>query len=725
MIPEVYTQLVEDAHKALQRHHLHDALYLINIILRDLQYSKALDDCQQLSDNYARMLQFIASGGQDENSESLHIQMLAEAQHLLFSAQRQHRLKSEDCPYTQAFRQLQERDENLASLSTAFLEADVCTTEREALLDDLFNAIWTSANLGEHDIAILQELFSQTTNTELCTLLSAIGLSLQEYPDEAKLLWLMEFTCHQTLEVRLRALCGIIFAALVHAQDMLLYQETTTRLIQAFSENHEIQQLIAQLNYDYLICLQTETAREKFENDILPNFMKVAKNGRVELGFTEEGELDFDTPTDDIGEKQKAKNSLLKLFDMHRDGVDLNARTMLGTRRLPFFDRLPHWFLPFDKRRTEILNITDKRQDSDMMKYLTSFMGQSECAPDRYSTLFIMDKYIGKDTLSNLSQAILKDEDGNERPKIDISELDRQLSQDIPTVSRMYMRQLYRIFMMSPISKEWSQLFQLSSNWLLNPILSPAIADNRQALLHLANYLSKYGNYQEAEAYFNRLVQLEGCDAETLRKAGYCKQKQGQFAAALTHYIQADVLEPENRWTLSQMQFCYAHLERNEQRLDCLLQLEKLVPDDDKVITETGLCLMELHRWQDASQRFFRLELEGKRIVPSQRAIAWCALNQGKWEQAMKYYRKLIDTPSARWQDYLHAGHTAWLSDHISEAVTLYRSYIKHYLTDDPKITDALTPFNDDTPLLLSLGKKQHEINLMHDILAPLSPEGE
>ena len=720
MTPEVYTQLVEDAYKALHRHHLHDALYLIDIILKDLQLSQALDDCQQLQDNYARMLQFISSGGKDSNSLSLMEQMMQKALLLLTQAQHAYRILYTDDLYAKICKQQAEANQSLTLLIPAFLETDVCTKQREGLLDDIFHAIWTRPHLLPNEVQLLEQLLSETTVTELGTLISAIGLSLQEYPDEEKLRLLISHLSHKSLDVKVRALTGIIFTALIHEDSLHLFGNTVAGLQTLLAEDARLQELMQLLNLAYLICLQTESAQEKMQNDILPGFMKVAKDGRVELGFSEDGEINVNIPTGkqiDTDEKKKMRHSMKEFFDMQNDGIDLNANNMLTTRSLPFFQQLPHWFLPFDKLRTEITDIVDKHDGKNhLASYLVGMMGQSECPPDRYSTLFIMSKYMGKGTLDKMVDLHLKDENGEEHLP-DIKGIERYLASDKPTVCRMYKRQLYRIFLMSPISKEWNHLFKLSSNWLQNSILYPALANNREALNQLATFLAKYNNYAHAEAYLNRLVELEGCDAKTLRSAAHCKQQQGHFGPALTLYTQADILEPNHSWTLAQMQLCYAHLDRHEQRLDCLLQLEALEPNNTKVITETGLCLMQLQRWQDASQRFYRLELEGRQVIPSQRAIAWCSLQQGKTEQALRYYTKLIKSSAARWQDYLNAGHSAWLMGDTQQAVTLYKGYIQRYLTDDPRITDSLTPFNNDNQLLLTLGKTQHEIDLMHDIL--------
>lgn len=746
MIPDVFNQLAADAHKALHQHHLNDALYIIDLLLKDVHHQEALYDCQQLGDNYAHMLQFIASGGQDEDCETMRGQMIEAALRLTIIAEREYRLQNGNGHYCEMWRKLCDLGENLESLTFELLHAPLCSTSREALLDLLFYAIWTSAPLSDRTARNLHESFLQMTETEQCTITSALTLALQEYTDRNKLLLLIQLldapserpsdnlsdspSDSPSDSVRVRALMGLTLCAQTHAEDTRLCTEATRLMAEKYGQRQDIQKIASYLNFSFLICLQTQSAHEKMQNDILPNFMKIAKNGRVELGFDEDGEIKLDLPSEDSREKRQIMGTMKDFVNMQQDGIDMNANNMRTLRNLPFFKELPHWFLPFDKNRTEIaayLGAKDDEETASLFGEMIRFTGGSDCDTDRYSTTLMVMKHMGneiKESLRSLSQIVKQKGEEALRQRA-IAEGWGATGSDIKILCRKYMQQLYRVFTMWPQSKEWVNPFANSANWLDNCMIRPAIYNNRDTLHLLSDFLIKYENYREAEAYLNRLVQLEGSDASTLRSAAYCKQQQGKFGTALTLYNEADILEPEHSWTLSQMQLCYAHLDRQEQRLDCLLQLEKIEPENVKVISETGLCLMQLQRWHEASQRFFRLELEDRNIVASQRAIAWCSLQQRKLEQALRYYRKLMDSPSARWQDYLNAAHTTWLMGDTPGAISLYRGYIQRYLTDDPKITDALTPFNESANLLLSLGKTQHEIDLMHDILAPLTPEGE
>lgn len=725
MTDEVFEQLTAEAHKALQANHLHDALYLINMLLKDLQIPEVITKGEQLEDGYQHMLRFIAQAGLDEQAAEVHADMSQKAYALLVFAERQYRLNKNKSAYARTALALAETVNSFQHIYQSFIEIASETKEREEALDKLFLAIWTSINFTKEDTKFVRSLLDFCNETEDCIIISALTLSLMEYLDPEKLNLLTDALANECDKVRIRAAAGISFVALQHSNEIQIYRKAVASLQETLSGNDDIQQLFIDANQAYILCLQSEQAHKRLQKEILPNIMKLSSDLHDKMGFEDLHELLSDEEESALKpnnnkERDSLRKSVQKMFDMEQEGLDLHVGNIIVMRNHEFFKSLPHWLLPFDSTRTEVKELCDNKDESaDLVGSLMEAMGHGYCDTDRYGLLFLMNKSLPKDMRKNLAEHIqvnIQDADGNPI-SFDPKKIKEILPVDNRQLTRRYMQQLYRVWTKSNFEKEWKKNFEYKVDWLNNSILFSVYKNNTAGLRMLADTLLKYEYYAEAESYLQQLIKLEGSDAETLRSAAYCKQKLGQYGTALTLYSQADMLQPEHVWTLMQMQLCYARLEKHEQRLDCLLQIEQLQPDNSKVITETGLCLIQMRRWQEAAQRFYRLEYEEYSIIPAQRAIAWCSLNQGKTEAAQRYYEKLLSSSSATWQDYLNAGHTAWIAGNTKDAVEKYHGYIKRYLTDDPKITDAMTPFLNDTNLLLSLGKKQGEIDIMHDLV--------
>jgi tetratricopeptide (TPR) repeat protein len=102
-----------------------------------------------------------------------------------------------------------------------------------------------------------------------------------------------------------------------------------------------------------------------------------------------------------------------------------------------------------------------------------------------------------------------------------------------------------------------------------------------------------------------------------------------------------------------------------------------------------------------------------KKAKKAWRPIAWCSFLTGKFEQAEKYYNKILDIkPTA--QDYMNAGHTCLAQNDTKNAVKYYTDSIKLYDNDINKFKEA---FEQDLPDLNSVGVKPENISITIDYL--------
>ena len=156
-----------------------------------------------------------------------------------------------------------------------------------------------------------------------------------------------------------------------------------------------------------------------------------------------------------------------------------------------------------------------------------------------------------------------------------------------------------------------------------------------------------------------------------------------QWQRALTMFQQL-LLMDENPEAELCMARCFEALSQWDHALPLLLNEEKRQGDSNdaeaaNIVEETGRTLIQLQRWDDAVQRFFRLEFIGKSLNVARRAIAWCSIHQGKYERAANYYQQLIQLKKATWEDRLNLGHALWLQGLTDEAVTAYLHSFKAF----------------------------------------------
>jgi tetratricopeptide (TPR) repeat protein len=145
--------------------------------------------------------------------------------------------------------------------------------------------------------------------------------------------------------------------------------------------------------------------------------------------------------------------------------------------------------------------------------------------------------------------------------------------------------------------------------------------------------------------------------------------------------------------------------------LEYYKKVEAAQSENLTVILQIGLCLAELKQYDEALAYFFKLEYLDNESIKSQRAIAWCSFVTRKFEQAMKYYSKILEK-KPQMQDYLNAGHVAWITGNINTAVQRYA--IALTLSDK---TVFINQFDKDKEILLKLGINKNDFPLMIDLI--------
>ena len=111
-------------------------------------------------------------------------------------------------------------------------------------------------------------------------------------------------------------------------------------------------------------------------------------------------------------------------------------------------------------------------------------------------------------------------------------------------------------------------------------------------------------------------------------------------------------------------------------------------------------------------QYFFKLDFIENNCTKAWRAIGWCSFVNGRYEQAMKHYEKILAfKPLAA--DYLNAGHVAWTQKNMQKAVEYYRKSVISY----GDATTFIEWFDKDKPLLIHHGISEEDIPLMLDLV--------
>lgn len=746
-----YNLLCRDAEKALLKGRLREALLCLQGALYACSEARLANEHESLTADYERMLHFMAEGGTDPCRGEIHIQLIRRAFALLENVRQLFRRRQDSGTLARLYNTLERSEQPDAETLTEKLTQQLQQLHEEQqqpsdaerihrirtletachhTLDTLFERLLTlPATLLPDEEGRIRRLLQRLPDTSTSYLLSALTLHLWESFDGGKFRILLHYCPHPNALIRTRAITGTVLIFLKYRERFAYYPELKQGL-SLLSQETVVSSELLPLQKQLLISRESVRAQKKLEEEILPDLLKSKHYQRTKLGFAE---IDADlaealkgkAPSNQTPSKadKRLTENMQAFMEMGQEGVDVNWGTFSSLKRFDFFLRPGHWFLPFDPRR-ECARPLFYTPDEKPRTFLHFIMKAGNfCDSDRYSLCLMLQRIPTEQRSLVVDHLHAQLDDGELDPLIEIS------AHTAPTPEqayRSYVENLYRFFKLFPSRREWSDPFTdtdllfFRHEELQAPFLSPAVRRE------LAEFLMKRECYADAIDIWEDLQAHEGSTAELLQQLAYCHRRNGNPSRAALLFQQADLLHPDNEWILNQLHLCYTELGRFEHDLSCLLRLEEIEPENAKVISETGCCLMQLNRFEEAAQRFYKLEFMGERVLPAMRAIAWCSLKMKKWEQAEKYYRRILDMGSkAKWEDYLNAGHTAWLRGDLKSAIDLYRRYIARYREKAPKQTDGLQPFDDDRDELIAQGIAPNDICLMRDMIQPYTPPAE
>lgn len=712
---ETFRQLSESAEEEIVGGHLHAALSLIGHLLDAggsppersttlpelsiLTLSERIslrEQANEISSDYQRMLYYMAEGMPDPSRNALHLRLKQKAFRILQDIRRSYGKFSTQGIYSTVIKDLENEKPQGETDDSMFSAISSIQADNFEMQDKLFDLIWTAPQLRSHEEQQLR-LFLITADSHLrCYILSALTLALLPYFDAAKLRLLCDFFNTETESERARAVTGICLATQLHARAINLYPSIREDII-LIARCPQFAEDVTKIQHYISLYQETENLQQRMEKEIIPTLIKVTQQ-RKRMGF-DDMEIDISDPesTPNISRKEQKllADSMMEMARLFQEGMDINLHTFTSLKRYTFFQRPGHWLIPFNEKRPEVPPI-------EVLSHIPL------CDNDKYSICLLLN-HIPAAQRQHLLQQL------NDHSEVLAMHQEESYDEFQNTIQC-----LYRLLRRSPWASQWPDVFSSEMQFIDNAIVGQELQKSSHFLQTTASTLLRHKHYAAAQSHLEALARLQGSDAVLLTQLALCAQEQGKFQQAIRYSQQASMLSGPNQQALYRQQYCYAQIERYDEQLRCLLQLEKMASEDPQILTETGLCLMQLHRWEEAQQRFYKMELMGKRLLPSLRAIAWCALRQGDFAQALKYYNRIVEgemAPSATWEDHLNLGHALWLLGDVKSAIPHYRHYLRGYASAQPEATDLLQPFDQDSSILQEGGINASDICLMRDLI--------
>lgn len=705
----------------IDQNRLREALTLLKEFLCDPADFEFHRQCEEIELSYHYMLEFFLKGAQDEHRKNVYQELCFQTWEL---ADRAYEYKL--TPISSKYRNEMRRTLN----STKFLSmetslerwknaydvlthkemvnanptlAETTRSSREEATQTIFRRIWTSYKLTSAEYEQIREALEDTNilKNDKCIVVSSLTLALLDSFDLRKVQLLLKVTQMEESLIRQRSYIGLIFAFHLY-KNRLNRQPNIVTQMKILSEDERFVKEIQRTHRQYIRCMETVKITQMMNEEILPEMMKHFSKGHTHTD--EEGD-DFN-PEWEMSERMNDK--LMKMSSLQLEGADVYLSTFSQLKGFGFFREISNWFYPFDQENTYVhqtLNVQSMKHGS----IAEVLLGAGHiCNSDKYSFCFTLASVpmAQKEMMMN---KIMGEAEGLELERTEQSKLRRIEDEEI---SNQYIQDLYRFYALHPRRKDFYNIF--SHNIYFEPDSLLPMLTTTEHLVTIFEYHVRKKFYKEAINLFGLICLLtpDGIDAKTYQEAGYCCQKTKDFRGACVNYHKADLMRPDNLWTLKNLALCYRNLMKWDEALSYYQQAENIDPTDIATLLGEGYCLAENGDYERALQYFFRIDLQKEGDLKVWRAIGWYSLACGKLEQSLRYLKKVIEKEN-NWQDYLNLGHAYLCTKQITEAIQEYNKAAKSCKDRDV----LLQQIREDRFVLFRQGINEEELPLILDLI--------
>lgn len=716
----------------LDKRSFREALQAIELLIFDTQDWELRSSFEEIYTSYQYMLQYMRQGSIDPDRDKLYNKLLSTAYQIADKARILKLTPSSTEFYFDRIRyykliplrslpelqlELETYTEDIAvehlltNDANQEMKLDSIRRRHEQAYSELFYRTWLSDKWTETDEEearnFLTSLLVQINDLSL--FISAITLSLMEYFDIRKFMLLFDAYQHSSNEVNQRALVGIALIIFMYDERLSIYPEVAAR-INLLNEDTDFSNEMNRIQIQLLRSRETKKIDKKMREEIIPEMMRnvnISRKLDIDDNDEENASDDQNPDWEDWMERSGMNDKLKEMSELQMEGADVYMSTFAQLKTYPFFHDMANWFYPFDAQHSSVVRAFSTTANKRNILLDSILQSGFFCNSDKYSFCLTITQIP-----PNQREMMTQQFEAQNEALSEAKHYEKMLaySQRAETISNQYIQDLYRFFKIYPRRHEFRDLFEESLNLQYCKTLKDTF-NNVEHMFTLAGYFFAKDYLLEALMLYQDIIKETEGNAEIYQKIGYCFQKNKNYSKAIEAYLQADLLKPDNVWTNRHLAISYRQSGQYDKALEYYKKVEAAQSENLTVILQIGLCLAELKQYDEALAYFFKLEYLDNESIKSQRAIAWCSFVTRKFEQAMKYYSKILEK-KPQMQDYLNAGHVAWVTRNIDTAVQRYA--IALTLSDK---TVFINQFDKDKEILLKLGINKNDFPLMIDLI--------
>lgn len=697
----------------------------------ELQSAPHRESLHNIQTSYKYMLQYFIDGVNDPERKSIYNKLIARL--FILASQIREELLTRDSnnfeflqkryfPFTpqlsagkvsQDIKRLEKKAELLEINPENTEEIEQNEVDFENAVRFLFNYFWLKPT---YDSPQFLEIFNNILNDEYkdsiakSMLVSALTLNIWRIFDENKVLMLLDACKSSDVFARQRALTGLCFVLAKYNRFIPYFPTIRNRLI-LMADDESIVESLQNIIIQIIATTETEQISKKLQEEIFPELMKLRP--MMEKGLIDESLLSTDEwgeinpEWQEMIEKSGASDKIQELAEMEMSGADVYMSTFSMLKSFPFFSDFSNWFLPFDPNHSAV----NKLFETDEKSLITAFLNSNiMCNSDRYSFCMSIlqmpsiQRNLMKQSFSEAAKQMeeIKKEEALYSPQVQAK-----------TTAKHYIQDLFRFFKLNPNRNDFADMFSMSLI-LHKTYLFDLLSVDDEIKLNIAEYYFSKKLYPQALELFEEIEKEDKPSAILYQKIGYAYQQTSQLIKALKAYKKADLIQPDDFWTIRKTAMCYKLTGDAENALKTYRHAHHIKPENLSVRLQIVNCLMELKKLDEALSNITEIQKDypdNQRVL---RTMILTSLKAKNLAQAQYFTSLLLDTNNPTAYDYVIAGNTYWCMSKNQEAKENYNKALFILENNWDAFVDL---FKQNKELLIENEVDEQDIPLILDAL--------
>ena len=581
--------------------------------------------------------------------------------------------------------------------------------EYEKLLPEIFDIFWLSTRFVEDEKQLFEQIMDEKHDAtpEKALITSALILNIWRMFDEEKLLMLCDCCESNKNEVKQRAFVGLCFVLTKYDHYLTFFPMLRNRLVLLTDKDDNIdnfRNIIMQI----IGTTETEKISRKLHDEILPELMKIAPKLKDKMNVEDtlmSDDWEEENPMwQDMIEESGVSDKLQELSELQLSGADVYMSTFAMLKSFPFFAEFSNWFMPFDTQHSGIRKLFTSTEKNFFTAISSSHV---MCNSDLYSFCLSIAQ-MPENQQNMLKQGFKAESEQLDEMKKDESLFTPNLA--AKNISKQYVQDLFRFFKIFPHRQDFADMFGASlhihKTYLFNLLSADAVFKN-----DIAEYYFSKNLYPQALELYSELLDETEPSAALYQKIGYAHQKTSHLDEALKAYLKADMIQPDDIWTVKKIALCYRLQGDYEKSLEYYKHADFLQPHQFSTQMQIANAYLQIGKIKEALKIYYDLEVKNENNIKVQRAIVWVSFLAGNWKEAEYYSQKILEEkPLAT--DYLNAGHIAWCVGNRKAAADHYRKSLELSQQNTQSFEQSL---KEDFVYLKNKGIDADELALMKD----------